>query len=96
MISQIFDYPPYPYLYQVALYCPKAVLSYMQLWEKRDKNTCKTTVIKSELKNQYLITQTKFKNDLLLLMREGLISIRETDYSIEVDLVDYDIDGEAV
>ncbi len=94
---QMFDYPPYPYLYQVALYCPKAVITYMQLWEKRNKNSCKTTIIKSDLKNQYLTTATKLKNDLLLLMREGLLSIvEETSYSLVIELVDFDEDEAAV
>ena len=85
----MFDYPPYPYLFQVAEHCPKSVVSYMNLWKSRNKDN-RVFVFKSDIRSDYLTTHTKFKNDLLMLAKEGLVSVDESPSKYTVELVGYD------
>lgn len=87
--AQLFDYPPHPYLKQVLVHCPKAGATYMQLWESRNKNN-RVSIYKKQVKSEYLISQSKFKNDLLLLVREGLASIDESPLMLTIELVGWD------
>lgn len=89
MKKNSYMYPPYLYLLQVAEHCPKAVMTYMLLWEGIKKDN-KISVYKSDVRNEYLISLSKFRHDLLLLLREGLININETPKSLEIELVGWD------
>lgn len=83
--------PPSPYLRHVLAHCPKSGLTYLDLWEKRDENN-RLSIQKKEVKNEYNISLAKFNHDVLLLVKEGLVSRRETQLKIILELVDYDED----
>ena len=81
-----FEYPPYQYLQQVADHCCKAVSTYLALWRTVDRNF-KVTIYKKDVREEYLTSLTKFKHDLLLLVKEGLLSIDETPNVLHIELV---------
>ena len=87
------EYPPYLYLKQVAEHCPKAVSTYMTIWQEKNLEN-KLNVYKKEVRNDYLISLAKFRHDLLLLVKEGLVSINETPNLLEIELVDWNVDCE--
>jgi hypothetical protein len=89
MIEVLHEYPPYLYLSQVAKNCPKAVLTYMVLWQAMNKEN-KVDVYKKEVRNEYLISLSKFRHDLLMLVKEGLVSIDETPNVLHIELVGWD------
>ena|SRR6266480_4738990 len=82
-------FPPWDYLFQVLDHCPKAGRMYMLLW-----NTCKEDyslrIDKISARMDFLSSTAKLRHDLLLLVKEGLISINETPYFIDVELVTWD------
>jgi len=84
--------PPLLYLEQVAEHCPKAVSTYLLIWREKDKQG-KLIIDKDEIKNNYLTTLTKLKNNLVLLVKEALISIHETPNALHIEVVEWnDID----
>lgn len=80
--------PPYHYLMQVTNHAPKAASTYISLWNAKNKEN-KINISKEEIKSSFLITPTKFKNDLLQLVREGLCSIDESPNNITIEMVDW-------
>jgi hypothetical protein len=88
-----FDYPPYPYLSQVLKNCPKAGLTYLEIWKDRDQIN-KVHVYKKDVPSTYLSSLAKFRHDLLLLVKEALVNIEETPLVIHIELIGYDFDAE--
>ena len=86
-------YPPYLYLAQVAEHCPKAISTYLALWRTANKE-CKVRVYKDEVRTEFLISLSKFRHDLLLLVKEALVSVEETKKVINIELVGWDEDGD--
>lgn len=77
---------PYLFIKQIFLHCPKAGLTYCQLWEnKNSKNLVKIT--QEEVRTRYLTDLGKFRHDILQLEREGLLSAKEDDNSFLIQLV---------
>ena len=81
--------PPYAYLMQVLLHCPLAAFTYVQLWKEKNKEN-KLVVDKDQIQNYYLISKTRFKNNLQLLAREGLVNIDERPSTLEIEFVAWD------
>ena len=78
--------PPYLYIFQIAEHCPKALATYLSLWREKDpRNKLKLT--KNDVKIQFLTSLRKFNHDLLLLVKEGLVSVEETPKAIKIELV---------
>ena len=82
-------YPPYQYLKSVLTNCYKAGLLYMQLWEIADSNL-RVTIKKDDIRSRLLTSPTHFRNDLSMLVREGLISAHETAAQWCVELVGWE------
>jgi len=80
--------PPYAYLMQVLLHCPISAFIYVQLWKDKNKEN-KLVIHKDEIQNTYLISRTRFKNNLQNLVREGLINIDERPSTLEIELLDW-------
>lgn len=72
-----FDLPPYPYLMQVIKHYPLAAATYIELWRKKDKKH-KYEVSKNQIRSEFLVPPTKFRNDLYCLAQEGLVNVEET------------------
>ena len=87
------ELPPKFYLKQVAQHCPKSILTYMNLWEVKDEDN-RVALLKKDVYSNYLISLTRFRNELMLLVREGLISIDESPNMITVEMVGWDEDGD--
>lgn len=86
----MFECPPFHYMLQVTEHCPKAAFTYMNLWKNRDKKN-KAQVYKEDVRNEFLVSLAKFRHDLFLLMKEGLVSVDETPLSLTVEMVDFDV-----
>jgi hypothetical protein len=82
-------FPPYYYLTQVADNCSKAVSTYMMLWRNADKEK-KMSIYKKDVRSEYLISLCKFRHDLLLLVKQGLVSVDETPALLNIELVGWD------
>lgn len=90
MIQALHEtYLPKPYLFEVAKHCPLAMFTYLQLWERKDVNN-RVKIEKETVKTEFLTGVAKFRNDLLLLVKEGLASIDENPSTLTVELVGYD------
>ena len=91
-----FSYPPYAYLEQVLLNCPKASLLYWKLWRHKDSEN-KIHIFKHDLYEIFGFSVKKFNHDLMLLTNQGLVSsVFKQDRKIEIELVgwdDYDEDN---
>jgi len=82
------EYPPYAYLKQAANHCPKAISTYLELWSsKNDKFTC--SISKEDIPIQFL-SLVKFKHDLNLLLKEGLLSYQEKKGNFFIELTAWD------
>lgn len=88
-ISSTLDMPPYHYLRQVLDHCPKAGLTYIDIWARMDKDN-RIKIDKEAIRNNFLVSLSKFRHDLLLLVKEGLISIEETPKTIKIEVVGWD------
>jgi hypothetical protein len=83
------ELPPRYYLKQVAQHCPKSLMTYISLWEAKDNNN-RLHIFKKDVYSNFLISFTKFRNELMPLVREGLVSIDESPNMISIELVGWD------
>ena len=90
------ELPPYHYLKTVLEHCPKAGAIYIELWNKADEN-CFIKVKKKTVREDFLISLSKFRHDVLLLVKEGLASVDETPEYMKIELTAWDeIDAEGL
>jgi hypothetical protein len=82
------ELPPRLFLRQVAKNCPKAALTYMDLWERKGKNN-RVLVCKKDVRQEYLTNLATFNHNIFLIGIEGLASYSETDDFIAIELVDW-------
>jgi hypothetical protein len=81
--------PPWPYLFSVADHYPKAVATYLRLWNEQDDKH-RLHIYKADVRHEYLTSLAKFRHDLFLLVKEGLASVEETPKAIYVELTGWD------
>lgn len=81
--------PPYLYLIQVLQHCPKAGALYVDLWNHKDKEN-RLSIGKNKVRSEFLTSLAKFRHDLLLLVKEGIVSVDETPNAIHIELVDWE------
>lgn len=87
------DVPPYFYLRHVLKTCPKAALTYIDLWRNCDRDNT-VLVQKKEIKNEYHIHVNKFSHDLLALVSEGLANVQETPQCLHIELTAWQVSEE--
>ncbi len=87
------EYPPYAYLTQVLQHCPKAGLTYLKLWSEKNLSN-EITVENNKIQNIFFVSKTKFKNDLLLLVNEGLISVNEYPSCLVIEMTGWEFDSD--
>jgi len=69
------------------------MLSYLLIWKLMDNN-CYAKIRKDTMRNDILMSPTRFRNDLFELVKTGLISFEDkVDYFL-VEAVDYDAEEE--
>lgn len=87
------ELPPPLYLIQVLKNCPCSALTYVYLWQSRDKE-CKVIIKKATFSANQYIHPTKLRHDIYQLVEEGLASLYEEKDHKVVELVDWKIDAE--
>jgi hypothetical protein len=79
------EFPPTRNFIRVLKGCPKSALLYAQLWKKRD---CRLRVEakKEDVRKDYLISPTMFRNLLAPLMFLDLISFVENNEKFRINI----------
>lgn len=80
------DFPPIKYFTRVLKNCPKSALLYTQIWKKKDKYDTLTTR-KIDVRKDYLISPTLFRNLLAPLMLLNLVSLAEGEENFKIDVL---------
>lgn len=81
--------PPLEFLKIVIKNCPHAALTYITLWTKKDKDE-HVIIAFNEVCEQFLMPHNKFKNHILALSSEQLISFSIIDKMYVIELVKWD------
>lgn len=92
IITELWDYPPLPYLELVTQHCHKAAATYMALWKKRDKENC-LIIKKSDIHEDYLMNVSSFNHNLRLLAKECVLNYEDHPKHIKIELVGWDEDA---
>ncbi len=80
------DFPPSKYFIRVLKNCPKSAFLYIQLWKKKNKYMNLLTE-KKDVRKEYLISPTMFRNLLAPLMYLNLVSFIESDDRFQIDVL---------
>lgn len=79
------EFPPLNYFTRVLKTCPKSALLYLQIWEKRGPLMA-VMISKKEIRKDYLISPTMFRNLLTPLMVINVISFFESDDHFQIEI----------
>jgi hypothetical protein len=79
------DFPPSKYFMRVIKNCPKSAFLYILLWQKKNKHTS-LSVQKKEIRKDFLISPTMFRNLLAPLMFLNLIGFMECSEKFQIDI----------
>lgn len=82
-------FPPCPYFVQILRHSPEAAMLYCKLWGSKNKNY-KLAVKKQDIFTIFLISPTVFRNRIVKLMEEGLLSFETTPEFYYIELVAFD------
>jgi hypothetical protein len=80
-----FDFPPCQHFMRVLKACPQSAYLYTQLWKNKDKQMAINTM-KKDVRKEYLISPTMFRNLLAPLMFLNLISFIEDEGKIKINI----------
>jgi len=80
------EFPPSKYFLRVLKSCPKSALIYAQIWGKKDKHM-RLLTNKKDVRKEYLISPTMFRNLLSPLMFLNLINFIESDDGFQIDVL---------
>jgi len=80
------QFPPIKYFIRTLKSCPKSALLYIQLWKNKDKNMSLVTD-KGDIRKEYLISPTMFRNLLAPLMFLNLIHFVESEDKFRIDIM---------
>jgi len=80
------DFPPLKYFVRVLKSCPKSALLYTQLWRNKSKHI-NLVIKKNDIRKDYLISPTLFRNLLVPLMFLNLITFVESDEIFSIDML---------
>lgn len=68
--------------------CPKSALLYVQIWKNKNKNMNVLTK-KSNIRKEYFISPTMFRNLLAPLMSLNLIHFIESDEKFQIEVMGF-------
>jgi hypothetical protein len=85
-MSDYSDFPPPNYFNRVLKSCPKSALLYTQLWKKKGRQMCVVTE-KKNVRKEYLISPTMFRNLLAPLMFLNLVHFIESNEEFQIDVL---------
>lgn len=77
------EFPPTRNFIRVLKAHPKSALLYAQLWKKKDENL-RVEARKKDVRKDYLISPTMFRNLLSMLMSLDLLSFVENDEKFRI------------
>jgi hypothetical protein len=87
------EFPPVKYFTRVLKGCPKSALLYTQIWKNQDK-TMSLVTRKIDVRKEYLISPTMFRNLLAPLMLLNLIHFLEDDRGFQIDIIGLHVNEE--
>lgn len=90
IMLQYRDFPPINYFIRVLKNCPKSALLYIQLWEKKGSNVT-FGIPKKDIRKDFLISPTMFRNLLAPLMFLNLIIFIENETKYQIDIMGQDL-----
>jgi hypothetical protein len=79
------EFPPFRYFTRVLKSCPKSALLYAQIWKNKGEHMNLVTC-KIDVRKDYLISPTMFRNLLAPLMFLNLIHFIECDDKFQIDM----------
>lgn len=80
------EFPPIKYFIRALKGCPKSALLYAQIWKRKGKTTG-LIMEKKNVRKDYLISPTMFRNLLAPLMFLNLIHFVESDDKFQIDVL---------
>lgn len=80
------EFPPVKYFLRVLKCCPKSALLYTELWQRKDRNF-RLKAQKQDIRKEYLISPTMYRNLLAPLVFLNLIRFSESDEKFQIDLM---------
>lgn len=83
------EFPPFPYFMQVLRHFPDCAYFYSKLWSCRNDEN-KIAIKKLDIGIIFLMSTTKFRNKLINLLEEGLVSFETTPEFYYIELVGFD------
>jgi len=87
------EFPPHPYVEQVALNCCEAQTTYIRLWKLKDINY-KIMVRRKDVHPFFLRQNVIFENDLMKLCAQSLLSYKydKKKKTYEIELIGWSYD----
>jgi hypothetical protein len=79
------EFPPKNNFIRVLKVCPKSALLYAQLWKKRDERL-RVEAKKEDVRKDYLLSPTMFRNLLTPLMSLNVVSFVENDEKFRINI----------
>ncbi len=80
------DFPPVNYFMRVLKSCPKSALLYAQIWDKK-KASGRLITQKTDVRKQYNISPTIFRNLAAPLMNMNVLHFSESEERFYVDIL---------
>ncbi len=90
-ISNSFELPPTPYLYEICEDCPKSAKLYIDLWRKRGKKN-RIIVDKNHIRQEFHQDTKSFNNNLMHLVRKGKVNVYDHPHCLAIEMVDWEYD----
>ena len=79
------EFPPFAYFLRVLKCCPKSAFLYVQMWGKKNKSPG-VVVNKKDIRRDYFITPTIFRNLLEPLRFLNLLSFTESEEKFKIEI----------
>lgn len=79
------EFPPTKNFIRVLKGCPKSALLYAQLWKNKDERL-RVDTKKADVRKDYLISPTMFRNLLASLMSLDLVNFVESDEKFRINI----------
>lgn len=85
-MKEYTQFPPAKYFMRVLKSCPQSALLYTQIWKMKDTHMC-LSANKKDIRKDYLISPTMFRNLLSPLMFLNVIKFIESDGEYQIDIL---------
>lgn len=79
------EFPPIVYFLRTLKNCPRSAFLYCQLWKKKAKYN-RVLIQKKDVRKEFLVSPTMFRNLLSPLMFLNLVTFTENDEKFQIDI----------